>query len=218
MEEKLRRQLIAVSRRAYREGLVTGTSGNMSVRDPHTGHVLITPSGVEYHRLRPDQIVWVDLNGQVLRGRCVPSSETPMHTAVYRARPDVHAVVHTHSRFATVFSCLRRPIPAVHYLIALIGTQVPVAEYATYGTEELARHAVSALGTAYRAVLLQNHGVLAVGGSLAEAYHVAATVEYLAELYHHSLTIGRPFVLDDEEVDRVARRLKTYGQAGGGCG
>lgn len=212
VRSELRRQLVEVARKAYDTGLVTGTSGNMSVRDPDSGHILITPSGVEYHAMTPDQMVLVDVNGHVVEGKLVPSSETPMHTAVYRMRPDVQAVVHTHSRFATVFSCLRRPIPAVHYLIALMGTEIPVADYATYGTDELARSAVAAMGTDHRAVLLQNHGVLAVGKHIQEAYNIAAVVEYIADVYYHSLTIGQPVVLPDDEVHRVAEKFKTYGQ------
>lgn len=206
----------AVARAARRLGpdrLVTGTAGNVSLRDPASGLIAITPSGLPYEELTAEDIVVVDGAGAVVAGRHAPSSELPLHCAIYRARAADHAVVHTHSPFATAFAACGREIPAVHYEIAFAtrGAAIRVAPYATYGTEELARNAVATLG-ADSAVLLQNHGVVAVGPTLERAYTVALKVEYLAELAYHALQIGSPILLGEEELARVRARFERYGQ------
>src|SRR4051812_34725325 len=147
-------------------GLVTGTSGNVSARTPD-GDVLITPSGLDYALLDPEDVVLVNLKGQVLEGSLEPSSETPMHTGIYRSRQQVDAVVHTHARYATTLSCLGWEIPPVHYMLTALSSdgRVPLAPYATYGTEELAGYASEALGESHNACLLRNHGTIAVGES-----------------------------------------------------
>jgi L-fuculose-phosphate aldolase len=209
--EASRAQVAAAARRLVADRLVTGTSGNVSARDPASGQVAITPSGVAYDALAADDIVLVDASGTVVDGSWVPSSELPMHLAVYRLRPDVHAIVHTHSTHATAFAACARPIPAVHYDIAAIGHQIRVAPYATYGTAELADRACQTMG-GDNAVLLQNHGVLAVGASVERAYAIAQKVEYLAEVYALALRLGEPVILSDAEIMIVRSKLKSYGQ------
>jgi L-fuculose-phosphate aldolase len=207
-----RQRVLATAQAMYHSGLVQGTSGNVSMRDEATNMVAITPSGIPYETMTTDDIVIVDLDGIVREGSCKPSSETPMHTCVYRQKPWVGGVVHTHSPFATTFAVAIRPIPAVHYLIAHIGSSIPVAPYATYGTAELATHACNAMETA-RAVLLQNHGVLAVAESIEQALLNASIVEYLAMLYYRVLSLGlEPMILPEKEIQRVAEKFKTYGQ------
>src|SRR5690606_14470173 len=166
---------------------------------PESGHILITPSGLPYDSMRPEDIVVVDEEGRVIEGDLAPSSETPMHTAVYRNRPWVQGVVHTHSRYATAFACANQPIRAAHYLVAFAGREVPVAEYATFGTPELAEKAIEALPPNGKAVLLKHHGVLTVGASVEEAFRIASVVEYAAEIYYLSLQIGNPPILPDDE-------------------
>ena len=142
----------------------------------------------------------------------VPSSEWRLHVQLYEARPEVQAIVHTHSRYATTLSCLRRAIPAVHYYIAVAGTStVRCADYATYGTAELGQNALKALQGA-KACLLANHGLVALGDSLADAVKVAFEIENVAALYWHALQAGQPVLLDDAEIKRVAEKLKGYGQ------
>lgn len=188
-----------------------GTSGNVSLRTNQG--FLITPSGVPWHALQSSDLVDLESDGSPVRARtAVPSSEWRIHCDVYARRPDVNAIVHTHSRFATVISCLRKAIPAVHYLIAYAGAPVVrCADYATYGTADLSANALAALGGA-KACLLANHGLVAVGESLAEAAKVASEIENVAALYWHALQVGPPVLLDDEEIMRVAKKLKTYGQ------
>lgn len=193
-------------------GLLTGTSGNVSARDPDTGAVWITGTGIPWAQVDARAVSVLDRDGGLVAGPD-PSSETPLHRAIYARRADVRAIVHTHSRFATVFSVLRRPIEAVHYLLAFAGDRVEVAEYACYGTDALADAAVTAMG-AGRAVLLANHGLVAVGATLADAERVAVAVEEVAALQWHALAVGAPTVLSAAEMAEVSVRFATYGNRG----
>jgi L-fuculose-phosphate aldolase len=190
-------------------GLVRGTSGNVSVRRGEA--VAVSPTGVPYPELTPDAVPVVDLDGSPLDGSLAPTSELALHLAVYRARPDVAAIVHTHSMFATVFAVLGEPIPPVHYLLARAGGRVPLARYARYGTSELAEACVRALAD-QPAVLLSQHGVVAVGTELAEAMAVAEAVEYVAELGWRARLAGTPRVLDDGQLAEAAAAFRDYGQ------
>ncbi len=192
-------------------GLVEGTAGNVSCVDKSRSFALITPTGVPFLELVAAQLAIVDLDGNLLHGEYLPSSELQMHLEIYRARPDVRSVVHTHSRFATTFAVLNRPIEAVHYVLAFAGPSVEVAPYRTYGSKELGKSCVSTLGDR-NAVLLQNHGVIAVGCTAAKALNVAQSVEYTAELLWRALCIGTPTVLSDEEMAHVAKKFVSYGQ------
>ena len=171
------------------------------MRDPGSGTVVITPSAVPYRRIRPADVLLVGPDG-VEEGPNRPSSELDMHLAVYRARPDVAAVVHTHSPWATTWAVLGREIPAVHYVIAPLGNSIRVAPYATYGTMELAEAAVRTLGP-YNAVLLAGHGVLVAGADLDAAVEHAMQVEFLAEIYWKAVQVGEPTILPPHELDRV---------------
>jgi L-fuculose-phosphate aldolase len=196
-----RERIAEAGRELERAGLVQGTSGNLSVRDPDSGTIAITPSAVPYRRIGPDDVLLVGPGG-VEEGPHRPSSELAMHLAVYRARPDVAAVVHTHSPWATTWAVLGREIPAVHYVIAPLGDSVRVAPYATYGTVELAEGAVRVLGRD-NAVLLASHGVLVAGADLDAAVEHAMQVEFLAELYWKAVQVGEPTILPPHELERV---------------
>jgi L-fuculose-phosphate aldolase len=191
-------------------GLTTGSGGNISVRLDER-RFCISPTGLSYDRLRAVDVPVVDADGKVLDGSLLPSSELRMHLAVYAARGDVHAIVHTHSPYATTFACLHEEIPAVHYLVGFAGTHVPVAPYATYGSEDLARGAVETLGREFQAVLLANHGLLAVGPSLQKAFAVAEEIELVARLHYQARAIGNPVLLGDEEMRRVIEKFGSYG-------
>ncbi len=211
--QALREGVAAVARRLVSSGLVTGTSGNVSARTPD-GDVLITPSGLSYEVMDPESIILVDLGGEVLEGSLAPSSETPMHTGIYKARQNVEAVVHTHSRYATTLACLGWPIPPVHYMLTTLGPdgRVPLAPYALYGTEELAGNAAGALGESHYACLLENHGTITVGGSAEEAFASSVVLEEMAELYYHARLAGEPILLDRNQVNEVAAKISGYGQ------
>ncbi len=193
-------------------GLSPGTSGNLSVRVP--GGFLITPSGVPYRDMGPEDTVFLTSAGDPTGDRLQPSSEWPLHTAIYADRPDANAVVHLHSPHATAIACLRREIPAFHYMVAVAGGEsIRCARYATYGTDELALAALEALEDR-RACLLANHGQVAIGASLPEAVRLARDVEELAQTYAVALEAGEPAILPSEEIERVAERFRSYGQSG----
>jgi L-fuculose-phosphate aldolase len=194
-------------------GLVVGTSGNVSTRTPD-GAVLVTPSGLAYAAMEPEDVVLVDLDGTVVEGSFEPSVETPMHTGILRARPEIGGIVHTHARYSTTLACLNWEIPPIHYMLAVLSDEgrVPLARYATYGTEELARNATDALGSSHTACLLSNHGTIAVAGSVTEAYASTELLEEMAELYYRARTAGEPVVLTPEQMAEVSAKIHDYGQ------
>lgn len=173
--------------------------------------MLITPSGMIYDSLEPADVVLVDMQGKPT-GQRKPSSEWLFHLAVYKARPDMHAVMHTHSMHAVVLACAGKSIPSFHYMVAAAGgPDIPCVPYATFGTETLARHV--AQGLAQRnACLMAHHGMIAIGTTLTEALDLAAEVEALAEQYYKVLTLGRPALLSSAEMTEVLERFKSYGQ------
>lgn len=209
----LREEVARIAKQLIASGLVTGTSGNVSARTPE-GDVLMTPSGIDYEALEPGDVVLVDVDGGLLEGSLEPSSETPMHTGIYRARPEVEAVVHTHSIYATTLACLGWPIPPVHYMLTTLSEDghIPLAPYTTYGTEELAGYAAEALGESRNACLLQNHGTITVGESAEQAFSRTVVLEEMAEVYYRTRVVGEPVLLTPEQVQEVATKISGYGQ------
>lgn len=196
-----------------RSGINRGTSGNLSLR--HGDRFVVTPSGVRWDRLRPSTLVTMEMTGD-WHGSLRPSSEWRIHRDIYLARPDVRAVVHTHSVHATALSCLRKGMPAFHYMIAAAGgNSIRCAEYATYGTEALSRATLRALD-GRNACLLANHGVVAIGADLDRATDLAVEVEALARIYLKACENGVPVLLDDTEMARVLEKFTDYGQPAGG--
>lgn len=206
-----RQQLVEYGRKMIRSGLTTGSGGNLSVYDRQQGLLAITPSGIEYDQVESADMVILDATGAKVAGERKPSSELSFHQAIYAARADVSAVVHTHSVYATTLACMHWEIPAVHYLVAFSGAKVPLAPYATFGSPELANNVVSSLSD-YNAVLLANHGLVAVGGSLAAAFNVAEEIELVARIYYQTKTLGQPVLVDDAEMARVRDKFASYGQ------
>lgn len=206
----LRTQLVQVARRLDAAGMNRGSTGNLSVRCSHGGF-WITPTGMEADALRPDILVHVDDAGQA-HGSWTPSSEWPFHRAIYAVRADLQAVLHTHSVHATALACLRRPLPAFHYMVAIAGGRdVPCTGYHLFGSEALSR-AVAAAFADRQACLLANHGLVAGGRSLAQALKVLQEVEALCEVYLKALAVGEPVLLTQQEMDEAIERFKTYGQ------
>ncbi|GAA0264123.1 class II aldolase/adducin family protein [Cryptosporangium japonicum] len=199
-----------VCQRMVADRLVVGTAGNVSSRDGDV--VAVTPTGVPYASLCPEDVGLYALDGTPVDARLKPTSELPLHLAIYAARPDVGAVVHTHSTAATALSCLVPQIPAVHYYLGLFGGSPRVAPYVEYGTDALAAGTVSALEDR-TACLLGNHGAVAVGKSLSEAYERAVYLEWVCEVALRVLSSGMiPRLLDGVELDDATARLATYGQ------
>ena len=193
------------------QGINQGTSGNVSAR--HGAVMLITPSGLAYEQMGPEDIVAMSLEDDSgsFQGSLEPSSEWRFHLDIMLARPEVGGIVHTHSTYATSLAICGREIPAVQYMIAAAGgPSIRVARYATYGSEELSQHAVEAL-EGRNACLLANHGVIATGPSLQRALWLAGEVETLAKQYVLALSLGGPQILPDDEIARVVEKFKTYG-------
>jgi L-fuculose-phosphate aldolase len=210
-EAAIRAAIVATAQAMERAGLAPNRSGNVSCR--FNGGLLITPSGLPYGEMTAADIVALDLAGKVRAGTRTPSSESPFHTAIYRSRPDAEAIVHTHSPRATALACARRPIPPFHYMIALAGGPgIRCAEYATFGTPALAESALRGL-EGRRAVLLANHGVIAIGATLEAAYELACEVENMAGQYLKMLAAGlEPVTLDEAEMQRVLAQFARYGR------
>ncbi|MFF4032583.1 class II aldolase/adducin family protein [Streptomyces sviceus] len=203
-------ELVDTARRTVTDGLVVGTSGNVSVRVGDT--VLVTPSGVPYDRLAPDDVTGVDLEGRQVLGTLVPTSELPMHLAIYRST-DARAVVHTHAVHATAVSTLVPELPTIHYMAGALGGPVRVAPYATYGTDELAENMLQALADR-SACLLQNHGTITYGDTLAQAYDRTAQLDWMCHLWLTARAIPglTPNLLTEEQLAEAGERLRGYGQ------
>ncbi|MCD9879008.1 class II aldolase/adducin family protein [Streptomyces guryensis] len=202
--------LVATARRTVADGLVVGTSGNVSVRVGDT--VLVTPSGVPYDRLAPEDVTGVDLDGRQVHGALVPTSELPMHLTVYRTT-DARAVVHTHAVHATAVSTLVPELPAIHYMAGALGGPVRVAPYATYGSDELAENMLHALADR-TACLLQNHGTMAYGTTLDQAYDRTAQLEWMCRLWLTASSVPgmSPTLLSREQLAEAGEKLRGYGQ------
>lgn len=207
-----RKQLVKYGLKLVDSGLTVGTGGNISIFNKNSGFMAITPSGIEYDQLQEEDIVIMDLEGNVKEGSLKPSSEHQMHSIVYRNRDDVSAMIHTHALYATTISCLNIDLPAIDYLVAHAGGKnVRCAKYATYGTKELAENALEAMKDR-KAVLLANHGINVVGDSLEETFAVTEQIEFCARLYWQARAFGEPVILPDEEMNMMVGRFENYGQ------
>lgn len=210
-EMALRRGIVDACRSMNAMGINQGTSGNISAR--YGDVMLITPSGVPYEEMMPEDIARMPIEGEYghWEGPMQPSSEWRFHLDIMRARPEVGSVVHTHSTYATTLAICGREIPALHYMIAAAGgPNIRVAPYATYGTKELSDNALKAL-EGRTCCLLANHGMIATGPTLKRAMWLAVELETLARQYYHSLLIGGPQLLSDSEIAGVIEKFKSYG-------
>lgn len=208
MSGAMRGQLIEKAREMNRCGINQGTSGNLSVR--HEDGMLITPSGMAYDSLVPDDIVFVDGNGSH-RGTRLPSSEWRIHHDIYRARGDATAILHAHPVHCAAMACLGEAIPAFHYMVAVAGGRdIRCAPYATFGTQALSDHVLEAL-TGRKACLMANHGLVCLAENLEKALGLAIEVEQLARTWLQCRSVGEPVILDDEEMDRVLEKFSAYG-------
>lgn len=191
-------------------GLTKGTGGNISIYDRKEKLMAISPSGLDYYETKPEDVVVMDLADNIIEGRRKPSSEYNLHRIFYVNREDCNSVVHCHSMYSAVLACLRWKIPASHYMIALAGKDVRCAEYATFGTPELAENAFEAMKDR-KAVLLANHGLLAIASDLPNAFNIAEEIEFCAEIYYKTKCVGEPFILSDEEMKLMDYKFNHYG-------
>lgn len=209
--KEARDQLIAYGKKLVETNLTKGTGGNLSIFDREAGHMAITPSGIDFFEIQPEDIVIMTLDGDIVEGERTPSSEWVMHKIFYENREDIDAMIHAHTMYATVMATLRWDLPPSHYMVAVAGKNVRVADYATYGTPELAENACEAMKDR-RAVLLANHGIIAGAQDLLNAFNIVEEVEYCSEVHIKAKSVGEPVILDDAEMTHMLERFETYGQ------
>lgn len=204
---EMRKAVLHMSQQSFAENLFAGTSGNLSLRDPQTGLIAITPGSVDYPTMVLDDVMLITPDGEIVEGRRKPSSEWRMHAEIYKHRTDIHAVVHTHSPYATGFAVThcRIPVILIEMMFFLLG-DVPVARYCTPGTPDLGFAVVEALQNR-TACLLANHGVVAVGGTLAEAHIRAVYTEDAAKIFTQAKIIGDVQVISAEEQNKMRRNM-----------
>jgi L-fuculose-phosphate aldolase len=190
-----REQIVEYGKKLITSNLTKGTGGNLSIYNREKGLMAITPSGMDYFEIRPEDIVVMDLDGKRIEGDRTPSSEYEMHRIFYANRQDINAII----------------LPPVHYLVALAGPNVRCAKYATFGTKELAENAFEAMKDR-KAVLLANHGLLVGAEDLPNAFNISEQIEYVAELYYRAKSIGEPVILSEDEMKLMLEKFKTYGQ------
>lgn len=206
-----REQIVEYGKKLITSNLTKGTGGNLSIYNREKGLMAITPSGMDYFEIRPEDIVVMDLDGKRIEGDRTPSSEYEMHRIFYANRQDINAIIHTHPVYSTTLACLNWDLPPVHYLVALAGPNVRCAKYATFGTKELAENAFEAMKDR-KAVLLANHGLLVGAEDLPNAFNISEQIEYCAELYYRAKSIGEPVILSEDEMKLMLEKFKTYGQ------
>ena len=213
MLENLKKTIWKLNLELPKNNLITMTSGNVSARDPQTNLVVIKPSGIAYEDLQPEDMIVVNMEGEIIEGTYKPSVDTETHLYVYRNRPDVHGVVHTHSPYATSFAVIGQEIPPVTTVVCdIFGGPVPVGPYARIGGNEIGKAIVEHIGDS-TAILLQNHGVFTIGKTAKEAVKAAVVVEDVAKIIHLAQQKGDPIVIPAEEVQREHEFYQTaYGQ------
>ncbi|SDL47754.1 L-fuculose 1-phosphate aldolase [Maridesulfovibrio ferrireducens] len=212
--EDERNSVVKYGRKMIEAGLTTGTGGNLSVLNREKGLIAISASGLNYLETTPADVVVMDLDGKIHDSNRTPSSEAGFHTALYKHRTDINAVVHTHSVYASTVACLNMELPAVHYLVGFAGNKVPLAPYATFGSPELAENVINTIEN-YNAVLLANHGLITVGAAIQNAFDAAEELELVARIYIQALSVGTPVIVPENEMNKVIEKFSTYGQAGG---
>lgn len=209
--KKERELIVEYGKRLSTAGLTRGTGGNLSIYNREEKLIAISPSGIDYFKIKPEDVVILNIKGQQMDGDKTPSSEVEMHRIFYERRTDIDAIIHSHTIYATTLACLNWSLPPVHYMVALAGLDIRCAKYATYGTRELAENAFEAM-KGRKAVLLANHGLLAGAKDLPNAFNITEEIEYCAELYYRTKCIGEPIILPEDEMILMIDKFKTYGQ------
>ncbi|WP_303868059.1 L-fuculose-phosphate aldolase [Acetobacterium wieringae] len=210
--QKERQDVVNYCRKMITAGLTKGTGGNISILNREKGLMAVSPSGIDYFETLVEDVVVMDLDGKIVDGRRKPSSEYELHRIFYVRRDDIAAVVHTHSVYSTVLATLRQPLPASSYLVAYSGLDVRCADYASFGTMELAEKTFEAMRDRF-AVLMANHGLLTGSTDILNAFNIAEQIEHCAEVYVKARAIGTPVVLDADEMARMVVKFdRFYGQ------
>lgn len=211
--EKERELIVEYGKKLLTERLTNGTAGNISMYDPATGYMAISPSGIPYPDTTPEDIVIMDLDGNKIEGKNKPSSECGLHAVFYKLRPELRAVVHTHSMYCTTLACMGETLRSVHYAIADAGvTALPVAPFHTFGTPELAQAVAENLGDTAKAIILANHGIVCCDDSIKGAFGLAQTCEWCAEVQWRCMAAGKMNIIGEAQMADTMEQYKTYGQ------
>ncbi|MFP4481777.1 MAG: class II aldolase/adducin family protein [Thermovirgaceae bacterium] len=207
-DREMREGIVHFGRKMLEAGLTRCTGGNLSCRG-EDGRIAVSPSGMNYDKTTPEDVVILSETGEILSGDKKPSSEVPLHLELYKRRPETGAVVHTHSLHVSVLACLGWEIPPFHYLMASFGGKILIAPYAHFGSRELALSVAATIGEG-KAVILANHGLVTVGEDLEKAFEAAETAEFLAEIYLKARSAGKPRCLGEDQVDRLKKLFENY--------
>jgi len=206
-----RQLIVEFGRKLIASHLTTGSGGNLSIYNRKENLIAIKPTGVDYLLMKPEDVVVVSPDGVTVDGKLKPSSEIRFHLALLKYRQDINAVVHTHQVYATTIACMNWELPAVHYLVGYSGNKVPLAKYATFGSQALSDNILASIGK-YNACLMANHGIVTVGPEISAAFNAAEELELVSRLYYQTKCIGEPAILSDEEMITIGEKFKTYGQ------
>ncbi|EPC85939.1 class II aldolase/adducin family protein [Lacticaseibacillus paracasei] len=206
-----RTKIVEFGKKLIEERLTTGTGGNLSIYVPEDKVMLISPSGINYKETKLEDVVVMDLDGNVKEGIRKPSSEFAMHSIFYKNDPEVRSVVHCHSDFATAMACLNKDIPPLDYVIGDIGKTIKCTKYQIYGSPEIAEEAYETMGRD-KGILLANHGSLAIGKSIEAAMGISKEIEFICKIFTYASAVGKPVILNDEQMDAVIEKFGTYGQ------
>jgi len=209
--EQERKSIVEYGKKLITSQLTTGSGGNLSIFDRDQNLIAIKPSGVDYMTMKPEDVVVVSPSGEIVDGVLKPSSELKFHLALLHHRPDINAVVHTHQPYATTVACLNIELPPVHYLIGFSGDKVPLAKYATFGSQALSDYILEAIGP-YNACLMANHGLVTVGADISRAFATAEELELVSRIFCLARSMGEPRILSKEDMAEVTEKFKTYGQ------
>lgn len=206
-----RQKIVEYGKKMVTTQLTNGTGGNLSIISADRKYIAISPSGIDYFDTQIEDVVIIDLDGNIIEGANKPSSESNFHLSLYKYRSNINSVVHTHSVYATTLACLGWELPAVHYMVAFSGNKVPIAPYETFGTSALADAVTQSIGD-YNAVLLANHGLITTANNIETAFAAAEEIEFTARVYYQAKSIGEPLILDNDKMNIVIDKFKTYGQ------
>ncbi len=209
--QKERESIVEYGKKLLTSQLTTGSGGNLSIFNRDQNLIAIKPTGVDYMIMKPEDVVVVSPTGEIVDGVLKPSSELKFHLALLHHRPDINAVVHTHQPYATTVACLNIELPPVHYLIGFSGDKVPLAKYATFGSQALSDYILEAIGP-YNACLMANHGLVTVGTDISRAFATAEELELVSRIYCLARSMGEPRILSKEDMAEVTEKFKTYGQ------
>ena len=210
--KRAREDIVEYGKKLLTSGLTKGTGGNISIYEPELELMAISPSGIDYFDTRPEDVVVTKLSGEIVDSTRKPSSELDMHRIYYMRRPEIRSVVHTHSPFSTTLATLGWELPAANYYIAIAGgNTIRCADYASFGTWELAENSFKAMENRF-ACFLANHGLLTCSHDLANAFSIAEETERMAEIYWRAKTVGTPTILSDQEVEFMLEKFQSYGQ------